>query len=236
MKVPFKNKNEIERESEILIASYEKKYGETDSLSTPVDAIAEHHLGIIINVSEMQEDILGCIDVRTKEISINHTLDPVTNKSMEGRYNFTLGHEIGHFILHKDLVAPTMPTLFDNVMTKSHNILCRKSEYKEPIEWQADYFASCLLMPKKKTLNLLSDKYGKGNTLNTAKLINIVNSDASMKIEVMKQRNKLDRDSILEWWATSLAKDFKVSPPAMVIRLKNLGFITESEHQKTFAA
>lgn len=236
MKVPFREKDNIEREAEILISSYERKYGAVDSLHTPIDLITEHHLRLTIDVQELDADVFGCIDIHNKAISINQSLDPYNYRNMEGRYNFTLGHEVGHYVLHKDLVTPIMPSLFDdNIIDKPSGILCRKSEYKEPIEWQADYFSGCLLMARKKILQLLSNKYGRGIRLSTDKLVAIVNSDFNMKTSVMMQRGGLGHDSILEWWATDLAKDFKVSPPAMVIRLKNLGFIAENENHKSFA-
>lgn len=147
MKAPFIHKRDIEREAAHLISSYEGKYG-VNSVATPVDSIAEHYLGLTVDVLEMEGDILGCIDIHNKAISINQSLDPFNNENMVGRYNFTLAHEVGHFLLHKELVRPVMPNLFgEGIIEQPKNILCRTSEYKEDIEWQADYFAAALLMP-----------------------------------------------------------------------------------------
>ena len=50
-------------------------------------------------------DVLGALWVSTKEVFIDETLDPVTNPGMEGRYRFTLSHEIGHWHLHRRQVS-----------------------------------------------------------------------------------------------------------------------------------
>ena len=34
-------------------------------------------------------------------------------------------------------------------MSRRPTVVCRSSQAKEPVEWQADFYASCLLMPRK---------------------------------------------------------------------------------------
>ena len=69
---------------------------------------------------------------------------------MEGRYRFTLAHEGGgHWRLHRHLFAkdPAQASLFGGPAAPS--VVCRSSQAKERVEWQADFYASCLLMPRK---------------------------------------------------------------------------------------
>ena len=56
-----------------------------------------------------------------------------------GRKNFTIAHELGHYFLNHELKH----TEFD----KQVNEECLN---KEPMEYEADYFATCLLMPEDK--------------------------------------------------------------------------------------
>lgn len=59
--------------------------------------------------------------------------------SSKGRINFTLGHELGHYLLHRHL-SP------EGIQCTKHDMLNWKSEYAK-IEAQANIFASFLLMP-----------------------------------------------------------------------------------------
>ena len=94
-------------------------------------------------------DILGAMFFDERRIVIDESLDPEENPSKEGRYRFTLAHEGGgHWRLHRHLFAkdPAQTSLFGEPTPPS--VVCRSSQAKEPIEWQADFYASCLLMPR----------------------------------------------------------------------------------------
>ena len=39
------------------------------------------------------------------------------------------------------------------------SFVCRSSQAKEPIEWQADFYASCLLMPRKLVMAAWDDAF-----------------------------------------------------------------------------
>ena len=98
----------------------------------------------------LDPDILGAIFFEERRIVIDESLDPEENPSKEGRYRFTLAHEGGgHWRLHRHLFAkdPAQVSLFNEPATPS--VVCRSSQAKEPVEWQADFYASCLLMPRK---------------------------------------------------------------------------------------
>jgi len=63
----------------------------------------------------------------------------------EGRYTFTVAHEIGHHVLHKDL--------YDAHISDRSQILCREQKKKPLIERQADRFAAALMMPRELVRN-----------------------------------------------------------------------------------
>ena len=65
------------------------------------------------------------------------------NSSIEhdlGRYSFTLAHEIGHHVLHRQFY-------FEHLVDGETKIICREANIKPIIERQADRFAAALLMP-----------------------------------------------------------------------------------------
>ncbi|MDY7015916.1 MAG: ImmA/IrrE family metallo-endopeptidase, partial [Cyanobacteriota bacterium] len=75
----------------------------------------------------------------------------------------TIAHEIGHWILHIDrhAVDQFVDRLDDGVAIEIEPFLCRSVTSQRGIEWQAQYFASCLLMPQ---LELEKAKVGRDLT------------------------------------------------------------------------
>ena len=97
----------------------------------------------IIIITHELEDILGSCDIENNTIGLN--------KSIVGtrRELFVLAHEFGHFILHQKLSIDQMA--YDAFEDAEFNF--RKDSYeltnpKHWIEWQANYFASSLVLPK----------------------------------------------------------------------------------------
>lgn len=65
----------------------------------------------------------------------------------------TIAHEIGHWLLHIDhkVVGRFVERIEKGIEINMQPFLCRSvSGQLEKIEWQAQYFASCLLMPRYK--------------------------------------------------------------------------------------
>ena len=104
------------------------------TLPVPVERIAEFHLGYELDFTDQEADIIGGIDFRANVILINPRIE-----NHEGRYNFTIAHEIGHHCLHRALSIKHHDEL---------GILCR-SKARPAEEVQADRFAEALLMPPK---------------------------------------------------------------------------------------
>ena len=60
---------------------------------------------------------------------------------MVGRYRFSVAHEIGHWRLHRSLCSPRTPIrLLCSTRRSEPTVICRSSQAKEPIEWQADFY------------------------------------------------------------------------------------------------
>ena len=130
---------DIEARAQRLIDDYEDHVGRRIRTPIPVESIAEHFLGYQIDITDegLFEDprYLGGIVFDENVIRINASVE-----SHEGRYNFTIAHEIGHHVLHREHY------LAERSATDSE-IMCREVSAKPLVEQQADQFASALLMP-----------------------------------------------------------------------------------------
>ncbi|MDR2743926.1 MAG: ImmA/IrrE family metallo-endopeptidase [Desulfovibrio sp.] len=139
---------------------------------------------------------------------INLAPVPDENDGPEGRYNFTLAHEVGHWVLRRfEFLAPdVLKQQGDN-----RGILCRAIQRKEPRERQADQFASHLLMPRPVVQKVWRERHG-----------NLVMDVGS--VDSFKQGGDL-KTAMKDYYL--LVKDFvqifAVAGQAMRIRLTELG-------------
>jgi len=210
----FLSKESLELQVRQLLSEYGKKH--TPFIDPPIDicAIAETFLGLRLDymdlAKEYGEGILGAINFEKKTVYINTTLDPVENDRTEGRHNFTLAHEIGHWQLHRyEFLLP------DNLKNQEFqpSILCRATQWKDPREWQANQFASYLLMPKTMIQNAWRNSYG-DNVLSVG------------DVEAFKRGDDL-KAAFKDYYllVKDFAQLFAVSGHAMRIRLVDLGLV-----------
>jgi hypothetical protein len=119
-------------------------------LQLPIDAslIAEF-LDLDLVWDTIADDEQGAIAARIlpleKLIEINENIPQLKGGFGES----TIAHEIGHWILHIDTekVDSYIRLRQKGVDVKVKPFLCRSSNLAR-IEWQAQYFAGCLLMPQ----------------------------------------------------------------------------------------
>lgn len=232
--VPYISFDDIEREANHLLLSFEAKHGTIQTLATPLDEIAEIYLGLTCETLDLGDpEVLGCLDIKNNVIQINNLLDSALYPDQEGRYNFTLGHEIGHHILHRPIAEILMQQpILSNLNQENLNIiLCRTKDQRAKIEWQADKFAAFLLMPKKKVFQLFSQHFKSDSFLETGRLVRQLRYDRAFLKMLFPSFGYLSNDQILCYAFQAFANEFKVSMQAMVIRLKELGLLVETESE-----
>lgn len=155
--VPYIRKDKIADIVSKVVAAYQMKLGDIVEPPIPVEDIIERHLNVKLGYIDFEKKmgingVLGATFVHKKMICINEKL---VNDGAEGRLAFTCSHEIGHWVLHRKFIhAP------DNSDHDREKIICRTENCKLPIEWQADYFASCLLMPEEFVKEAFSRTFG----------------------------------------------------------------------------
>jgi hypothetical protein len=174
--VPYLSEEQIERDSEALLGEYAQARGIAITPPIPIEDIVEKHLKLTLEFDdthklfgvprdpEREPDILGAMFFDEARIVIDDSLDPDENPSKEGRYRFTLAHEGGgHWRLHRRYfnVNPGQAGLFAGSVPPS--VICRSSQAKERIEWQAGYYASCLLMPRNLVIEAWRERFGNTN-------------------------------------------------------------------------
>ena len=119
-----------------------------DSIPIRADNIAEFTYSLEIDSANLDEcsctgSVLAAISICDKKIYMNESRAWELKRN-PGRKNFTVAHELGHWILHKGLAQ-------ENLFGFSGNILiCRGTNIKtDNKERQADIFATHLLMPER---------------------------------------------------------------------------------------
>lgn len=171
LRVPFVAEESMERDANTLLAEFARARRVEIRAPIPIEDIVEKHLKLRIEFDDLhgllgvqrgtQAEIFGAIWLETGEIVIDESLDPEENPSIEGRYRFTLAHEGGgHWRLHRPLVLANASAGSFIGRGRRSNIICRPSQSKERVEWQADFYASCLLMPRNLIMQAWQNHFG----------------------------------------------------------------------------
>jgi hypothetical protein len=254
-KVPYLAEEAIEADAESLLVEFAHARDVVIEAPIPIEDIIEKHLKLGVEFDDTHRlfgiphsglglgegpDILGAIFFDEKRIVIDESLDPEDNPAKEGRYRFTLAHEGGgHWRLHRRLFAndAAQASLFQEQVAPS--VICRSNQTKEPVEWQADFYASCLLMPRKLVFaawdQIFPDR--KQRILAPETPIDHPFVEISQIIHCDGDREYLEsEDMALDRIARPLAEIFLVSPIAMRIRLEKLGLLHRGvPHQQNLA-
>lgn len=219
--VPALSRPQIDLKAEELLAWFDPKRLQEPSL-TPLAEIAQRmnrEFGVRFVFNEplgttaQGRKILGSCHFPSRTIQVDPALLANT-----ARFNFTLAHEIGHLILHRKLklnfgeLDTPVGHIQDN---RSHIHLGRRQARtaREWLEWQADYFASGLLMPRSTVRQAIVDKQAGLGINRRQGYIYLDNQSAN----VVAYRNVLYH----------LQFTYQVSRTVVNIRLKHLGLLED---------
>jgi Zn-dependent peptidase ImmA (M78 family) len=132
-----------------------------------------------------------------------------------------MAHEIGHWVLH----SRTAGMDEGSGAPREEVIFCRRQDAGKPVEWQANYFAGCLLMPEAHVRTAFEQVFAPERI----DLINIRRNFSS---------SPFGFDFCVENWprmadAVCEAGGFdNVSRQAMIIRLQELGLVVNHTRQE----
>ncbi len=203
--VKFIKPNEIEEISSSILSKSGYKQGKIQLEN--ICKIISNKTGLkIIETTSLKAGVLGQIKFDPLEIHIDSN-----HKSIE-RKRFTIAHELGHYFLGHSAYMHSENCYESSIDLESS----REIEIVDimRMEWQANQFASSLLLPKTefiKSFIFLLDKYEVKN-----RGFGVIYLDE-------QQCNK----NIFYKISTSLMLRFNVSRTVVKIRLKKLGLINE---------
>lgn len=142
----------VERTAYDLLARVPEFIWDGQSLPVPVDSIVDNVLGLRVRLADDMTSAPGCEQLPLMHLSglLLTDLGEIWVNAEEaerwpGRRRFTIGHEVGHYLLHQD----DSPRIF----CRSGDIVDAEEENtaptpKSPVESEADAFAAALLMPE----------------------------------------------------------------------------------------
>lgn len=105
------------------------------TIPTPIEQIIKE-LGIKLLPYNMEDGISGILLIEKNNITIGYD-----KKEPEHRKRFTMAHELGHYMLHRD------GGLFVDKEFKMYRPSSSKVPSTEYKEWEANEFAANILMP-----------------------------------------------------------------------------------------
>lgn len=147
--------------------------------------------------------------------------------NQERRFRFTLRHEVSHWILHRQMFEADGNKMIELSNTAKNEVTAVKCLNRtidnfaagikvvsnmSRMEWQANYMASCFLMPMK-TFTKVTEKVFKKAGIKTSCIVLGIDSDIDM---------------FAEYIPAELAKKFNVSARAAAIRLRELHLVREN--------
>ncbi|WP_122869773.1 ImmA/IrrE family metallo-endopeptidase, partial [Pseudomonas viridiflava] len=205
LRISYISKQAIENLSEQVLRSAGYTRGVVDLEAVVTAASASSAL--TVSYVDEPDSVLGRITFAPLEIKINSSDNtaPMTR--------FTLAHELGHYYLnHGRYIA--RESLRSRDVDQLERIAVPKSEL-ERLEWQANTFASYLLMPERHFLeafSLLVEHHGIRNRGHGALFLDD------------------QRDNIRNYHLVlgALSRYFAVSKSAAAIRLRGLGILVEA--------
>lgn len=162
--------------------------------------------------------LLGYFDSQSNKILIDYTIVGTE------RFPFTLAHEIAHFVLHRNLKMNQ--TVYNNFKDSAHNIFTQQYELKNDknwIEWQANNFASAILMPHTSILARL---------IEVQRRMGVSRNQGTIYVDHQEQ-NRKDFHTYIDY----LSNHFGTSKQSVEYRLKSLGIIkTPKQVKRNFAS
>lgn len=134
-----------------------KTYHSSLTLPIPIEDIVERKMGIAVVVVPGIKSLLG-IDSFISSDFTQITIDERSFVKFPERTRFSVAHEIGHLVLHKDWYQKYGPQNLEDYIAFHDRI--DKEVYKH-IEIQAQTFAGLALVPTDLLLKEIKEKIGK---------------------------------------------------------------------------
>lgn len=208
--VPYLERTEVEDRAATILSKVEYESGAV-SLGSICAYLKEKAALLVTESANLPKGVLGQISFGPDVIHLDNG-----QASTNERIRFTLAHELGHFLLgHGNYIARESCREEDIAIDRLHVINTRDIGR---MEWQANYFASCLLLPKKQF---------KQEFILQAKKHKLFDRGHGL-LYLDDQRCNIDTFYRV---TAPLVKKFKVSRTVVKLRLKELGLLNEARQK-----
>jgi hypothetical protein len=255
LRVPNISDDAIERSAEALLAQYAHARGVEIRAPIPIDDVVVH-LKLTLDFDDLARmfeipdpeggaEILGAIFFNKRWVVIDESLDSYYSPFKEFEFRYTLAHEVGHWLLHRPLFAKDPAQVFLFRRPPPPSVVRRRRHWERqspgrdcywstqaaqgPIEWQADHFACCLLMPRHLLIAAWQERFGSSNPYiwrwKNLSPPAVANDHIATVFPVFDRHSD---DEALDQLLLPFVKKFQVSMARMRIRLERLGFLCGS--------
>lgn len=147
--VPFLQESVVENRALTLLKRFESEVELIVQLPVPIERIADPFLQLTPDWDHIPDTeaapILAYIDPANHKICFNESRRSHF-EDYYGSYEYTLGHEVGHYILHVTKTSDAEQMAFLET-PRVHCIYRQRLGTKDRRELQAEIFASYLLLP-----------------------------------------------------------------------------------------
>jgi len=223
--VPRYSAQDIEKKGEEFLTLFDEGILEKPG-PTPFGAIAKRlkeEYGIVIDfdtdlgfIKSGADKIIGKFLFKPRSILIDNSL-----LNDIPRFNFTFAHEIGHLVLHRKL---KLKADFDphEISDTKRDLITGKKILRSPrdrIEWQANKFASSILLPRLTVIDAVIEKQQEMDIRKNTGLIYLED----------KYYSRRNYQSVVD----SLRQVYQASKTAIEYRLKDLGILIDRRDQNT---
>jgi len=231
MKIPFLDNDFITKQAQTLLDEFGLNHEPITSPPVPVDDILELHLKFSLDLEDLGKEhglpgVDGFTSVATRKVFVHQRLDPVVHRKMEGRFNFTVAHEIGHIRLHehwlrndefqRHATSPAVCNLLGGLTPDEYDRL----------ETQANKFAGELLMPWRMVRQIAAAVLHHRIKPAVGGVMQMAQRSQSHSTEwTSDQLNH----QLVEHFISEMACVFKASVPAMQRQLESLGIVVTDD-------
>ena len=185
---------ELEREA----LKFLSKHHPSGCIPIPIEEIIEFQLDINIVPAANMMNSIG-VDAFTSHDISQINIDREQLEKRPNRAGFTLAHEVGHIVLHKDFIESQR---FKTEIDWRKFVL--NDLHRDPMEVQANMFAALVLIPS--------------NQLE----VEFANEKKKLSVHKLFKSANLPPDlTLAPYLAKSLSQKFEVSEEAMTNRLQN---------------
>lgn len=221
--IPILSRTDLEEKSEAFINFFNPTCLSGAPQATPLPSICERlqkdfdlkfHFNVDLGQTKEGYKYRGRFHIPSNSIFIDNSLE-----WNDPRFNFTLAHEIAHFVLHRKIDIKILTTEKDKEISDTNRQLIldqlNSDNPRDWIEWQANKFASSLLLPRLTVPGAVISKQKQEG----------VNRRLGTIFLDRQSDNIVYYKSIVDY----LSKLYETSKASVKVRLKELNILIESE-------